>query len=197
MTMFISHNSADKATARALATLLVEQGQNVWFDEWEIRPGESIVGGIEEGLQTATAFVLLWSEAANSSNWVSAEVRAILRRRIDHHGLLIIPLMLDSSPLPTLIAEYRGFDLSGGATLDAVVEEITGRPRDVEVAQRLQRKLNELTARNPNAQNGFGHIVCPSCGGVDFKTETLVDPVRDDSYHTIQCTECGWGDWTQ
>lgn len=33
--------------------LLVEQGVDVWFDEWELRPGDSIVGGIEEGLSNA------------------------------------------------------------------------------------------------------------------------------------------------
>lgn len=32
MKAFISHNRADKASARALATLLVEQGEDVWFD---------------------------------------------------------------------------------------------------------------------------------------------------------------------
>ena len=41
MRIFISHNKADLITARAIALLLVEQGLDVWFDEWEIRPGDS------------------------------------------------------------------------------------------------------------------------------------------------------------
>jgi hypothetical protein len=58
MNVFISHNSSDKDTARLLAVALVEQGVNVWFDEWAIRPGDSITGGIETGLSEADVFVL-------------------------------------------------------------------------------------------------------------------------------------------
>lgn len=39
MRAFISHNKADKATARLIAMSLIEHGEDVWFDEWEIRPG--------------------------------------------------------------------------------------------------------------------------------------------------------------
>ena len=35
MRAFISHNKADKLLARTLATLLTEQGESVWFDEWD------------------------------------------------------------------------------------------------------------------------------------------------------------------
>ena len=97
MKIFISHNKADKASARALAVLLVEQGVDVWFDEWELCPGDSIVGGIEEGLSNAGVFVLLWSKAAEASNWVGTEVRAFLRRRVDDDGLKIVPLMVDGT----------------------------------------------------------------------------------------------------
>ena len=55
---------SDKSTARLLVMALVEQGEDVWFDEWEIRPGESITGGIEEGVSTCDAFILIWSESA-------------------------------------------------------------------------------------------------------------------------------------
>jgi len=61
MNVFISHNKSDKETARFLAIALVEQGANVWFDEWKIRPGDSITGGIEVGLSTADIFVLVWT----------------------------------------------------------------------------------------------------------------------------------------
>lgn len=197
MSTFISHNAADKDTARALATMLVEQGENVWFDEWEIRPGQSIVGGIEAGLEGAASFVLLWSEAAQRSNWVGAEVRAIIRRRIDDGDLRIIPLMVDNTALPALVADYRGFNLAGGVTLDEVVREMTGRPRDIEVAQRLQARLHELTGQNIDPRDPFGVIICPTCGSDQLDRTTSIDHKRDDLYYIIECQGCGWGDWTQ
>lgn len=193
--MFISHNKADKLSARALATMLVEQGVDLWFDEWEIRPGDSIVGGIEAGLQEANVFVLLWSEQAAASNWVGAELRAFIRKRIDDTGMRIVPLMVDDTQLPALVADYRGFDLSG-VRLEDVVEELTGSPRDVKVAQVLQRKLNDLTERNTKG-DPLGYLVCPSCGSDKLGRSSSTDHSRDDTYYIIECEDCGWGDWTQ
>ena len=68
MLAFISHNKADKATARLLATALVETGVSVWFDEWNLRPGDSIVGGIEGGISQCDVFVISWSFKAQQSN---------------------------------------------------------------------------------------------------------------------------------
>ena len=40
--VFICHNKADKKFSRSLATALIEQGVGVWFDELNLRPGDSI-----------------------------------------------------------------------------------------------------------------------------------------------------------
>lgn len=198
MATFISHNKVDKTTARALAALLVAQGQSVWFDEWEIRPGQSLTGGIEEGLGKSDAFILIWSAAAQESKWVGTELRAYLRRRVDDATLLVIPLMMDGTPLPVLVADYRGFDLSDGKTdLEAIAKEIAGNRGDVELAQILQTKLNLLSEANAGAGDPFPFIVCPRCSSDQLKRSSATDPVRDDVYYLIECQGCGWGDWTQ
>ena len=51
--VFLSHSAKDKPVARDLAERLREAGLTVWFDEWEIRPGDSIPSKIEEGLENA------------------------------------------------------------------------------------------------------------------------------------------------
>jgi hypothetical protein len=48
--VFLSHSSEDKAVVRVIAERLRADGVRVWFDEWEIRPGDSIAAKIEEGL---------------------------------------------------------------------------------------------------------------------------------------------------
>jgi len=130
---FVSHNKTDKEHARFLAMALVGLGANVWFDEWDIQPGDSIVGGIEEGISRCSHFVLIWSSSAAASKWVGTEVRAIIRRRVDNEELKIIPIIVDDTerllalmekqlaegdPLPYLVCPRCGSsDLNRGSVI--------------------------------------------------------------------------------
>ena len=49
--VFLSHSAKDKAVVRAVAERLRADGLKVWFDEWEMNPGDSIPAKIEEGLE--------------------------------------------------------------------------------------------------------------------------------------------------
>jgi hypothetical protein len=49
--VFLSHSAKDKAVVRPLAERLRADGLKVWFDEWEIKPGDSIPAKTEEGLE--------------------------------------------------------------------------------------------------------------------------------------------------
>ncbi len=60
--VFLSHSAKDKAVVRALAERLRSGGVKVWFDEWVLKPGDSIpakidppsprsYGGTGEGLE--------------------------------------------------------------------------------------------------------------------------------------------------
>jgi hypothetical protein len=45
----------------------------VWFDEWIIKPGNSIPLAIERGLESSLALVLCLSPALFASEWVKHE----------------------------------------------------------------------------------------------------------------------------
>src|SRR5205809_6981694 len=49
--VLLSHSAKDRTVARAVAERLRADGLRVWFDEWEIKPGDSIPAKIEEGLE--------------------------------------------------------------------------------------------------------------------------------------------------
>ena len=49
--IFLSHSSKDKAVVRDVAERLRRDGLKVWFDEWVLKPGDSIPAKIEEGLE--------------------------------------------------------------------------------------------------------------------------------------------------
>ena len=51
--VFLSHSAKNKAVVRPLAERLRKDGLKVWFDEWVLKPGDSIPAKIEEGLECA------------------------------------------------------------------------------------------------------------------------------------------------
>ncbi len=75
--VFISHSSRDKAVVRDIAERLRADGLRVWFDDWEIKPGDDIPAKIEEGLERSRALVLCMSANAFGSDWARLEVSTL------------------------------------------------------------------------------------------------------------------------
>ena len=67
--VFLSHSSKDKAVVRAVAERLRADNLRVWFDEWELKPGDSIPAKIEAGLEHSRVLVLCMSAHAFGSDW--------------------------------------------------------------------------------------------------------------------------------
>jgi hypothetical protein len=62
--VFLSHSSCDKDVVREIANRLKSDGVRMWFDEREIKPGDSIPAKIEDGLEHSRVLVLCLSAAA-------------------------------------------------------------------------------------------------------------------------------------
>ncbi len=193
MLAFISHNKADKATARLLASAIVETGINVWFDEWQLRPGDSIVGGIESGISNCDIFVLIWSDEAQQSNWVGTELRAIVNRRVGDHALRIVPVFSDETPLPALVAEYKGFNLQTAPDLRRIAAEIAGNPNARDTAQLLQRRLHELARAELAPDNPIPVVVCPECASKNLDIRRDFDGYSEQEVYFVMCNDCSWG----
>ena len=71
--VFLSHSAKDKAVVRPLAERLRADGVKVWFDEWVLKPGDSIPAKIEEGLERSRVLVLCMSANAFGSDWAQLE----------------------------------------------------------------------------------------------------------------------------
>ena len=193
MLAFMSHNKADKATARLIASALVETGINVWFDEWNLKPGDSIIGGIEGGLADCDVFVLIWSEDARHSNWVGTELRAAINRRVHDKELRLVPVFVDETPLPVLIAEYKGFNLSSIPSLRHIAQEISGVTNLKDIAQMLQRRLHELAEAELDLDNPIRVVVCPECASKNLDIKRSYDYYTDSDAYFVMCEDCSWG----
>src|SRR5450759_1662520 len=108
--VFISYNSADAKYCRKLAAALTATGAKVWFDEWTVRPGDSIPAAVEEGLAGFDIFALAWSQGASKSRWVRTEMDAALDRWMKKEPCRLVPIRLDDTPIPQLIRSIRYLD---------------------------------------------------------------------------------------
>ncbi len=93
--VFLSHSSKDKDTVRPLAERLRADGLRVWFDEWMLKPGDSIPAKIEEGLDASRVLVLCMSANAFGSDWAALEAGTFRFRDPMNRERRFIPLRLD------------------------------------------------------------------------------------------------------
>ncbi|MGR9108741.1 MAG: toll/interleukin-1 receptor domain-containing protein [Gammaproteobacteria bacterium] len=108
--IFLSHRKADSAEAERLAKELQSAGHQVWFDEWEINIGDSIVERINEGLE-GTAYLVLCYSTSGLSPWVNREWMSALSRQLDGQPVKILPVLLTGGEAPAILKDIKYADL--------------------------------------------------------------------------------------
>lgn len=127
--VFLSHAHADAAHSLALATALNGAGIHVVYDKWDVQPGDSLVGFMEDGLAEMTHFLLLATPASIGRPWVTAEWRAALHRRLGEGiKLIVVRKDLGAPNLPILLRDYHSPSLDGdfAETVKALIDAIHG-----------------------------------------------------------------------
>lgn len=178
---------------------LTSLGEGVWLDDWEINNGQSLTKGVRAGLAASDMLVLLWSKEASESKWVQMEAATYIERIAGDSSLRLVPVMLDDTRLSKDISDFKGVRHRDGDDLFQLALALVGDPKpdDVDLAQVLQRHLNEVTERNASTGDPLPTLVCPSCGSKDLKRSTVEDLAGDETYYVIRCGACRWSDWTQ
>lgn len=110
-TVFLCHSSDDDEFVNRLATDLLRNGVRVFNDEWEIRPGDSLIDKINEGLAGCDVFVAVLSRSSLRSKWVREELNAATVRRIQEKAR-IIPVMLERCQPPPLLSHLVWVDFA-------------------------------------------------------------------------------------
>jgi hypothetical protein len=134
--VYLAHASEDHETlAKPLAHALMAQGIDVWFDEWEIRAGDSLRRKMEEGLANCTHFVVLLTPNSLHKPWVETEIDAGFIRAVGGEsrfiGIRAAVSVNDLSPfLRTLRCPELRLDQQ--AEVDALIADIHGVSRKPE-----------------------------------------------------------------
>ncbi len=103
--VFLSHSAKDKDVVRAVAERLRADGLRVWFDEWVLKPGDSIPAKIKEGLEQSRVLVLCMSAQAFGSDWAQLEAGTFRFRDPLNQERRFIPVRLDAAPIKESLAE--------------------------------------------------------------------------------------------
>lgn len=88
--VFISHASDDKdAVVRPLAVALRAGGLSVWYDEFELRIGDSLRRKIDLGLAKSRFGVVVLSPSFMSKGWTNYELDGLVTRSVDGSQVLL------------------------------------------------------------------------------------------------------------
>lgn len=91
--VFISHASEDKENiAKPLAISLAKRGLKVWYDEFTLNVGDSLITEINNGLKDSLFGIIILSEAFFSKGWTEYEFKALLTRQINDRSKVLIPI---------------------------------------------------------------------------------------------------------
>ena len=149
--VFISYGHQDQDWVRTLAENLYRAGLEVFYDEWEIAPGDVLVHRLDEGIRTSRSGILVISSASLSRPWVMEEYGAMLTRAVAGQQRLI-PVLLGEAELPPFLAArvWVDFRHADGPEYDRRVSQLVAALR----GERLPRPGRD-EPRAPPPGSGF------------------------------------------
>ncbi len=122
--VFISHASEDKAeVVRPLATALRDGGLRVWFDEFELKIGDSLRRKIDTGLANSRFGVVILSKSFFGKGWTNYELDGIVTRAVSNEQVLL-PIWHDISKADVIKYSPSLADKLARNTATHTVEEI-------------------------------------------------------------------------
>lgn len=145
--VFLSYAQGDRSVANRIAEALRTAGHPVWFDAWELAPGDSIIDRIDQALAPSDFLVVLLSRRSAESTWVQKELSATLAKELKDRGITVLPALLDDCDLPPLLANRQFVDLrddlDGG--VQRLARQLAALP-DIEFSRLDGRQFEQLVA---------------------------------------------------
>ncbi len=133
--VFISHASEDKdAVVRPLAIALQNAGLSVWYDEFELKIGDSLRRKIDVGLAKSNFGIVVISRDFIKKGWTNYELDGLITRSVSGEQILL-PIwhnitkqeVVDYSPsLADKVARNTAIN-----TIDEIADEIASLINDV------------------------------------------------------------------
>jgi len=179
---FLCHASEDKALVRRIAYELHANGIDTFFDEWEMRAGDSLRRKIDEGIETCTHFIVVLTPTSLGKPWVNAELDAGFVKKVNGQSVLI-PLRsgLAVEQLPPLLRGLLSPEINEDERdLQQLVADIRGitRKPPVEVRTRQQTTWGRNFALSPLGAQISELFARESEDGRSWDPQMPIDKIR-------------------
>lgn len=121
---FISHATEDKDDlVRPLAEALVKAGHSIWYDEMQLKVGDSLRRSIDRGLVASRFGIVVLSPSFFAKQWPQYELDGLVSKEM-HGGKVILPIWHKVSK-----AEVMGYsptlaDKIGLSTVTHTIDEL-------------------------------------------------------------------------
>lgn len=103
--VFLSHSSKDKRLAARIARDLESYSIGVWFDDQEMKVGDSITGRVQQGLHEADFVVVLLTRNSLESGWVEKEWQSKIGHEAAQRSVKVLPVKGDDCEVPLLLQD--------------------------------------------------------------------------------------------
>lgn len=109
MRVFVSYSTKDLADVEALRASLAGSPIEIFVAENSVKPSESLASEIKSAIRVCDLFVVVWSNNAKNSDWVSQEVgQAVALKKP------VLPIVLEGSMgLPGFISDLKYISSEG------------------------------------------------------------------------------------
>ncbi len=129
--VFISHASEDKdEVVRPLAHALKQESLAVWYDEFELKIGDSLRRKIDRGLANSRFGIVVLSEAFFRKGWTNYELDGIVTRAVSNEQVLL-PIWHNITKKAVIEYSPSLADKVGRSTSVYTVEEIASEIAEV------------------------------------------------------------------
>lgn len=129
--VFISHASEDKdVIVRPLAHALQNSGLQVWYDEFELRIGDSLRRKIDKGLANSRFGIVVLSQAFFKKGWTNYELDGLVTRVVTGEQILL-PIWHNISKQEVIEYSPSLADKLARSTSTHTVEEIAAEIAEV------------------------------------------------------------------
>lgn len=133
--VFISHASEDKAeVVRPLANALIKEGLTVWYDEFELKIGDSLRRKIDKGLANSRFGIVVLSNFFIKKGWTNYELDGIITKTISGEQV-VLPIWHNITKKEVIDFSPSLADKVARNTSNCTVEEIA-----TEIAELIRNK---------------------------------------------------------
>ena len=128
--IFISHASEDKVDfVRPLANRLRKYGLKIWYDEFNLKTGDSLKQSIENGIKDSRYGIVVLSKNFFKKQWTNLELNTLFSKEIITEQKTIVPIWLDLTvkemyEYSPLMVDKMAISAKKGENYDYIIEKI-------------------------------------------------------------------------